>query len=64
MEPGINPSADPAVAYRELTEAIAQAEALSRRIEESLNDMEREIREMRQATGLATQADPPGSAAG
>ncbi len=52
------------VAYRELTEAIAHAEALSRRIEESLDDMEREIREMRQATGLTTQADPPGSAAG
>jgi DNA-binding FadR family transcriptional regulator len=64
MEPGHFSSTDSVVAYRELTEAIAQAEALSRRIEESLDDMEREIREMRQATGLAAQADPPGSAAG
>lgn len=55
---------DPVVAFRELTEAIAHAEALSRKIEESLDDMEREIREMRQATGLATQAQAPGSAAG
>jgi hypothetical protein len=64
MEPGNKSSGDPVVAYRELTEAIAHAEALSRRIEESLDDMEREIREMRRATGLTTQADPPGSAAG